>query len=238
MFLLPEVHAPPLPRPGLRGIIRLRELVLAAIDLRVCLGLPPATAELGELIDLLSARERDHVSWLTELEAATREGREFTLATDPHKCAFGRWFDGFQTDNAVLRAELARFASPHARVHALASEVEAMKSRGKLDEAMAHIASARRGVLAELMQLFASTRDVVRREHREIGVAVDLSGHRAALVVDSAEVVAELDEIPREHDPIASGTIRGGLVSRMARWRGRPQPVLLLELEALGSAAE
>jgi purine-binding chemotaxis protein CheW len=237
MFVLPEVHAPPLRRQGLRGLIRLRELVLATVDLRVCLGLPPATVELEELVDLLSAREHDHVNWLEELDSSTREGRPFTLATDPRKCAFGRWYESFQTDNAVLRSELARIQAPHARVHALAAEVEALKQTGAKDEAIRRIGAARHGVLAEVVQLFASIREVVRQEHREIGVSVDLSGQRAALIVDTAEVVTELEEIPREEDPVGSGLIDRGVVGRMARWRGRPQPVLVLDLEALRAAA-
>jgi purine-binding chemotaxis protein CheW len=237
MFVLPEVHAPPNRAPAVRGLLRLRESVLPVIDLRVCLGLASSTVELEKLIELLAMREKDHLDWIDELERSTREARAFTLARDPHQCKFGVWYDAFRTDNGVLRTELARFGEPHARIHALAQEVEGLKATGRTDDALAVVDGARVGVLGELRATFASVGDVMRREHREVGVTVLLGSQRVVMVVDAAEVVAELDDVAEHDDPIRGDALRTPVVSRLLRWKGSPRPVLLLDLATLGQTA-
>lgn len=237
MFVLPEVHAPPNRPPAVRGLLRLRDHVLPVIDLRVCLGLESSTDELERLVALLTARERDHLDWLDELEKSTHEARAFTLSADPRKCAFGLWYDAFRTDNGVLRTELARFGEPHARIHALARQVEGLKAGGRTRDALVLVDRARVGVLAELRAVFASVREVIRREHREVGVTVQIGAQRVVIVVDAAEVVAELEEVAERDDPVRGGALRTPVVSRLLRWKGSPRPALLLDLAVLGRAA-
>jgi len=233
IFLLGEVRVPPGCAPHQRGVAVLRGDVLPAIDLRVCLGHPSAPAETEALVRLLGEREEDHRRWLAELEACVRERRAFGLATDPRKCKFGQWFYAFRTDDAVLRGELARFEEPHARIHALAADVLALEPA----EALARIEGARRGLLAALLELFASARRAVQEAHREVGVTVEVAGRRSVLVVDRAEAVADLEQIPAEDDPVAGGALRVDLVRRLARWRASAAPVLLLDVDHLDALA-
>jgi purine-binding chemotaxis protein CheW len=235
IFVLGEVSVPPRCPPHQRGVALLRGSTLPAIDLRVCLGHVSARSETDDLLTLLSEREEDHRRWLTELEASVQEKRPFGLATDPRKCRFGQWYYAFKADDPVLRGELARFEQPHAEIHALAIEVEALKAEGRGDEALARIAAARTGVLAALVTLFEIARQAMRGALKEVGVTVELAGHRSVLVVDRAEAVADLDAIPEGDDPLAAGALRVDLVSRLARWRGSTAPVLLLDVERLGA---
>lgn len=97
------------------------------------------------------------------------------LATDPRRCKFGQWYYAFQTEDPVLRSELARFEEPHARVHALAIQVAGLREAGRTAEARALVAEARQGLL------------------------------------------------------------KSGLVRSLGRWKGSPQPVLVLDLPRLSS---
>lgn len=63
--------------------------MIPMIDLRKRLGMTSAAAENNQFCALMDQRRQDHVNWLNELEASTRERREFKLTTGPHKCAFG-----------------------------------------------------------------------------------------------------------------------------------------------------
>lgn len=239
MFVLSDVRKPPGLPAYQRGVARLRGAALPAVDLRVCLGHPSAEAELADLLQLLRDREQDHRSWLAELDASVREKRPFKLATDPHRCKFGLWYYAFKTDDAVLRGELSRFEQPHAEIHGLAVEVEALKARGDHEGALQVVERGRRGQLALLIELFERTRKVIQEQQREVGVLVRLAGRAAVLVVDRAEAVAELEELGAADDPLATGALRVDLVPRLARWRGSAQPVLVLDLErvaALGGA--
>jgi purine-binding chemotaxis protein CheW len=81
-----------------RGVVNLRGRVLPAVDTRVLLGMKSARAEAEQLVDMLKQREEEHRRWITELEASIRECRDFHLATDPTKCAFGKRFYPFKAD--------------------------------------------------------------------------------------------------------------------------------------------
>lgn len=239
MFVLPVVRRPPGVPDHQRGVVSLRGMVLPAVDLRVCLGFVSAARELDDLVKLLEAREQDHRNWLAELERSLVERRPFGLATDPRKCKFGQWYYAFKTDDAVLRGELARFEQPHAEIHALALEVEALRLRGDRDGAQRVVERGRQLQLAQLVVIFEQARRALAEQQKEVGVLVRLDGRAAVLVVDRAEAVVELEPIEAADDPLAAGSLRVDLVPRLARWRGAAQPVLVLDLErvaALGAA--
>ena len=50
-----------------------------------------------KLIQLFTEKEKDHHDWLNALEESIVDGVPFTKAKDPHQCAFGKWYDKFQT---------------------------------------------------------------------------------------------------------------------------------------------
>jgi purine-binding chemotaxis protein CheW len=235
MFVLTDVRRPPGVPPHQRGVARLRGSVLPAVDLRICLGHVSADREVADLVQMLRDREQDHRNWLAELDASVRERRPFKLATDPHQCKFGQWYDTYRTEDAVLRGELSRFEQPHAEIHALAIEVEALKASGDHAGAQRVVDGAREGQLAALVALFARTRQAVVEQQKEVGVLVRLAGRAAILVVDRAEAVAELEDIEEADDPLAGGALRVDLVPRLARWRGASQPVLVLDLERVAA---
>lgn len=238
MFVLPPVRRPPGCPPWQRGLVSLRGAVLPAIDLRVRLGLPTAEDELLAFERMLADREQDHRHWLAELERSVREDRPFGLATDPRRCKFGQWYYAFKTEDPVLRSELGRFEEPHARIHALALEVGALRGAGRAAEAQALVEAARQGLLAELIALFASTRATLRAEHKEIGVWIQAGACRAVLIVDRADAVAELEPFEPGDDPVRDGVLESGLVRSLGRWKGTPQPILVLDLpRLLGSVA-
>lgn len=235
MFVLPQTHRLPGAPPHHRGLAKLRGTALQAIDLRVCLGLESASVELESLLALLCEREQDHVNWLAELEASVRENRAFELATDPRKCKFGQWYYAFQTDDAVLRAELGKIEQPHAEIHALAAKVEALKAGGKHEEALQSLERARTGLLQDLLRMCKSIQRAVREQQREIGVTTLLGDQRTVLVVDRAEAVADLEQFADADDPLVSGELKADLVQRLARWSGAKAPVLLLDLDRIAS---
>ncbi len=237
MFVLPEVRRPPGSPPWQRGLVSLRGAVLPALDLRLRLGLPAAHEELLALERMLAEREQDHRDWLAELGRSVEANRPFGLATDPRRCRFGQWYYAFQTEDPVLRSELARFEEPHARIHALALEVERLRQAGRTAEARGLVAEARDGVLAQLIGLFEGARATLRAEHKEIGVWTRVGSRRAVLIVDRADAVAELEPFEAGDDPVREGVLRSGLVRSLGRWKGTPQPVLVLDLARLSSLA-
>jgi purine-binding chemotaxis protein CheW len=233
MFVLSTVSRPPRPREHWRGVLLLRERALEVLDTRERLGLTRAAAEVDALVELLHAREQDHRKWLAELGASVREDRPFQLALDPTKCAFGKWYYAYRAPTAVLRQQLEKFEAPHAEIHALAGTVAALRAAGRDADALTLIRRAEEGTLAQLVQLFEATRGVVRAEHREIAVVVEHRGRTAVMAVDGAEAVTRLEVIGDEADPLADAGVQRRLFTGVARWRERPAPVFLVDLDRM-----
>jgi chemotaxis signal transduction protein len=192
MVSTPEVRSIPHPPPGVRGLINLRASVLPLFDLRSCFGMATQRDESLAFVAMLEQRKQDHKRWLDELAASVREGRAFTLTTDPHACAFGRWYDTYKTDNLMLDTVLRRFDEPHKRVHALGADVVGLVEAGKQAEALAQIDIARNGVLSQMMTLFDAAEEIIGAANREISVVVSNAGKSCAVAVDAIESVERL----------------------------------------------
>lgn len=111
------IEVTPVPRmpARMRGVFNWRGRIVPCIDLRRRLGLPAAEEEIEELVGIITARAADHLEWMEELFRSVEERRPFTKTTDPHACAFGRWYDNFRTDNLVVSALRRKMDAPRTR---------------------------------------------------------------------------------------------------------------------------
>lgn len=210
MVRLPRLSQVPHSQEHVRGVMTLRGEAIEVFDLRRVVGLPTLRAETEELLEMLAAREEDHRRWLAELERSVRERVPFGLATDPHKCAFGRWYDAFETDNAMLLRYLPKFDEPHQRIHALAREVDELVRAGDADRAIARIEATRGRELAEMIALFRGLRDVLGGDRREI-VLVLRHPDTGASVAYSVDIVESVHEAQALDDERASGATPEGI---------------------------
>lgn len=213
--------------PWVRGVMNLRGKVIPVIDLRLRLGLPSVASETKGFCELMAQREQDHRKWLAELEASVRERRPFTLTTDPHKCAFGRWYDTYKAEDGWVAALLRRFNEPHQRIHQLGVEVEALKAAGQHADALALMDRSREKGLHLMIALFAELKVLAAEATRETLAVLSIGGAIAGATVDAAIGVEKLTQL--EALPVGGGD----LVSRMGHRTGQQQPVMLLECEDL-----
>lgn len=233
LVIKPHITVLPETRAGVLGVINIRGRVLPVIDLRTRLGMNPASEENESFRALMDQRRQDHVNWLHELENSTRERREFKLATDPHQCAFGRWYDNYKPENVWIGALLRRFGSPHQEIHRTAVQVLALRREGQFDEAMAFIESVRGGVLAEMIKLFESLQELIRESYQQIVVVLETEQHTFGVSVDEAVAVEKFE---RENLlPMPLGAERG--VAAQCGRREKSELVLMLATERLLSAA-
>jgi len=193
LVMKPQITMVPDAPEYVRGVMNLRGRVVTVVDLRKRLGMTPASEEVESFCALMAQRRQDHVNWLTELEASVRERREFKLATDSHKCAFGRWYDTYKPDNVWIGALLGRFAEPHRRVHSTAGEVLAFESREDWEGALGLIEHTRSGELATMIGLFANLQDLIRESRQEIAVVLETGNRLFAVLVDEAVAVEKFE---------------------------------------------
>jgi len=197
VYLTKTVTVPGTP-DYIRGMMNVREGVVKCIDLRRMLGLPSIVDEIHDFESMMDKRKQDHVNWLSELETSVKEHRDFTLTTDPHACAFGKWYDSFTTDNVVLKSLLTRFEAPHKKIHRIAITVREFESKEKFTEATAVIEKTRNRQLSEMIKLFDSVKKAYAHGRQETVIILDHKGTSVGIIVD--EVVSVEAIVPDDID--------------------------------------
>ncbi len=228
-------------KPPWAGVFKHRECVLPVLDTRTLLGFPSFDEEIDELRAMLAAREQDHVDWLTELKRCCETGQEFTKATDPHECVFGKWYDqlrGSPTrmealtgDDPSLAMMIESFDAPHKAIHGIAQQALELAGSGQVEEAQALIAETWEGELGRMRELFQSLIEGIVARRKSRFVVMEISGHRVALVVDTVKSLVTVDE--SEIKPIEAGE-RGEDCLRGVYLFKDLGPVMILDVDAIG----
>ncbi|MFZ5929371.1 MAG: chemotaxis protein CheW [Acidobacteriota bacterium] len=238
LVIQPDVTPVPRMPDYIRGVMNWRGKIIPNIDLRLRLGMPSARGELNELAGLITAHAADHMAWIEELENSLSGRRPFTLTTDPHACAFGRWYDNYRTGNLTIDALLRKMDAPHKAVHAIAVQVEALKEQGRFEEAKRLVDSTRETTLSRLLDLFTGFEQAIEENHSPVAIILNTSGALAALTVDRVEAVEAID--PSTIEPLADSGVesRSSLIRFIAR-RGKDAGLvgLIDESQILESAA-
>ncbi|MGE0385544.1 MAG: CZB domain-containing protein [Gammaproteobacteria bacterium] len=188
-----EIHRTPIRDTGLLGMVSNAGAYVPAYDLAALLGLKSAQISARELIDSLAQRETEHVDWIAALKHSIVTGEAFGKATDPHLCAFGRWYDSFTTNDEELREILAQFDEPHRRIHGLAGSLLEKRDRQGVDAAVEDLRIEEITTLTGLRKLFEMARDHLQGVLRPVNMLVAGDDGRPcmALVVDALETVEE-----------------------------------------------
>lgn len=178
----------------IRGVVNLRGTIVPLIDLRIRLGMTSFLTEVEEFCSLMDQREQDHRRWLQELEDSVQEKRQFTLATDPHKCAFGKWYDSYKPTSYTLASLLKQFEAPHRVIHGISEKVSALEKKGDTEGARKIIKECHENELALMITLFAQVKDHYRTQNREAALVLEHQRKLVAVAVDSIESVEHFEE--------------------------------------------
>ncbi len=191
IFLLENIITMPDMPYYMRGVVNLRGKIVPIIDTRKFYGLPTVKEEIKELKKVMEVRKQDHINWLNELEASVIEDRDFKLTTDPHVCAFGKWYDSFKTNDMVLNYLLKKFDTPHKQVHAVGTEVRKLVDQGKHDKAFDVINKAKQRELKKMINLLNSFCNEYSETKRELVIAIEdpKEDREIGLIVDKVIAV-------------------------------------------------
>lgn len=233
MVVMPEIAMIPQAPPYARGVINLRGQVMPLIDLRIRMGMTSAVEESESFCRLMNQRASDHQNWLQELEDSVRERREFKLTTDPHQCAFGRWYDSYRAENPWIAGLLKKFDDPHQRIHQVGLEVQQLAARSQYDQASDLIDANRARVLSVMLKLFGELAALIRETRRETAIVLTASGKTFAASVDAAVAVEKLVPASVGELPPGTSVAVGGVVRTFGRRAKNDEIVLIIDTQRL-----
>ncbi len=239
----PKVVAVPRLPAHVMGVINLRGMIIPLFDLRTRLGFTSCADERLAMVAMLKEREQDHLNWLAALEAAVDEGREFNLATDPHKCAFGKWYYAYNSHTSISRcldveSLFKKFEEPHNKIHGVAEQALALAGSGDMEAARDLINLTRDTVLAEMIKIFKESYQVLAEARRELVMVIGSNQHPAALTVDTVEAV---ERVTRAEGVSATELGMGAddpMISAVGKRGGDQSLVLLLDVSEFYEQAQ
>lgn len=209
----------PIPNRPNVNLLSHRGIVVPLMDLRSALGLKTQAQVIEDAAQMLRDREQDHLDWLAALERSIQTGEKFTKARDPHKCAFGKWYDSLVSDSKSLdafcsgseamRTIFSKFDMPHQKFHAVADDVLALAEKGMKIEARQALDRAKATVVAELLSLLQSARETLaNRRPTMVLMSAETDGKReeAGLLVDRIIAVTEHEDSQPWPDGITPDT--------------------------------
>ena len=194
---LPAITKVPFAPDFIRGQINDSGFILPVIDLRKRLGFPTILEDRREFAAVLDARRQDHENWLDKLYAGVSAGRVPDIQRNPHKCAFGIWYDKFETDDFNLKGIMSQFDKPHKEIHDLARQATNLIKEGKVEEAKDLITKARQTTFVKMLNLFMSAAIQIYHVH-EFGVVVKASNGNSVLAVDKVIGLKDVDGVVDE----------------------------------------
>lgn len=194
---LPEITPLPKAPNEVRGVINFRGRLIELLDTRRILGTKSITDEIEDFIAMMDQRYQDHMNWLNTLETTVKNDAEFTLTTDPHKCAFGKWYDSYSTKNTniMFLSIFAKFDKPHKEIHEIAIKAKELIFSGNKQAAIDLIESTRNTKLKEMLCLFDDLKDAYKNSRKEIVVVIGEDESKCiGLSVDQITAIEHLSE--------------------------------------------
>lgn len=221
--------------PSVKGIIKMRNDIITLIDLRMLLGIESLDEEEKRFDDMLEQRKQDHIHWVDELHRCLKEEETFKLATDPHKCAFGKWYDTFKTDNQSVMFHLKKIDEPHKKLHATAEKTFACPrdcENCTRDECQrVHLDRCSNEYMPQVLALLDEAKGVFQESYRRMCVVISYGGVLRGLLVDGVDAVQKLTVISDSSDIYKNNEI--ALVSHIAQSQTTGEQILMLDIDAI-----
>lgn len=199
MTLPSEIISMPKAPAHIRGVFELRGEIIPLVDLRVLFGMKSLLTEYHEFVDMLEQRRQDHIHWVEELKASAAEKRPFTLATNPHECAFGKWYYNFQSDLHSVNHHLRKIEEPHKKLHEAAIEVqncqqncESCERKECLKEIFKRLSE---DYVPKILSLLEEAKEAFKDDYREMVVVVKKNNQKFGVITDEIVSVENLENV-------------------------------------------
>lgn len=198
---LPNVTPLPKVPPEVRGVINFRGKLIQLVDTRKVLNLKTITDEINDFHNMIDQRYNDHLNWINTLQDTVKNNTDFTLTTDPHKCAFGKWYDSYNSKNTniMFLSTFSKFDKPHKAIHQIGITARQLIDRGDKQAAVNLIESTKNTELKQMLGLFEEIKEAYKESRKEIVMVVGENEENCVgLSVDQIVAIEHLSEIDED----------------------------------------
>lgn len=194
-----EIVPIPNSKNWVKGLMKYRDNVIKVIDLREKLGIISAMDEKNQFEEMMNQRKEDHIKWVDILEDSIKQKKKFPLTTDPHKCAFGRWYDSYQSDNYRVNHELSKINDPHVKLHEtaiiaenLANQYQGQELELKQEELMRNLRNTH---MSSVLKLIDNAKNVMLENFKGMIINLEVNDQLIGLIIDDIIAVSQLSNI-------------------------------------------
>ena len=197
---VPKITPLPSQSPAARGIIDFRTKSVQLYDSRLLLMGKSIAQEIKEFEEMLEQRFKDHINWIETLETCIRDDEEFTLNTDPYKCAFGDWYynSEHKSNNIMFLSAFSRIDEPHKEVHKLGVNALNFAKTGKKEEALNLVKSIKANELPHMKNLFNELKDAYKDGMKETVIVMGYGENLMAMAVDQIKAIEHLHDFDEQ----------------------------------------
>jgi purine-binding chemotaxis protein CheW len=179
-------------QPYCRGVVLFNGQSIPVFDMRGMFGIGNYAEELH---NFMMQRIQDHEEWVAALEDHVASGVPFDKTTDPHQCAFGKWYDNFETDNSYLGMYLKSVDKPHKDIHETGEMVLRLMKEGKTGEAREAIQEMKATSFAKTKEILSGAAAVYEEGAREMLIIISTGGETRGIIVDSINSIKRLEDM-------------------------------------------
>ncbi len=178
-----------------RGLVKVREEVCPLLDMRKLFHFLSLDEETANFRRMMEQRKQDHIKWIDTLEQCVKTGEKFTLATDPHKCAFGMWYDKFISDNHSAGFHIKKVEEPHRLLHESAPLIISFAEQGDMKNAERLLKKARNEYVPKILSIIDESENAYRSTFRENVVFLSDGEQMLGLLVDEVLAVDKVEPV-------------------------------------------
>ncbi|MDE5993248.1 MAG: CZB domain-containing protein, partial [Oscillospiraceae bacterium] len=181
------------------GLVECRGEVYPLLNMRKTFHFSSIEEESEAFGKMIEQRKSDHIRWIETFERCFKSKEKFELAVDPHKCAFGRWYDQFMESTHTITFHIKKIEEPHRLLHETAAHIISAMNRGDDKTAETLFKKLKNEYYPRVISILNDVKSIYSSTYRETVVVLSDEKQKLGLLVD--EVLA-VDKV----EPVIGGT--------------------------------
>ncbi|MDE6763467.1 MAG: chemotaxis protein CheW [Oscillospiraceae bacterium] len=190
------------------GLVERRGEVYPLLNMRKVFYFPSVDDETEKFVNMIEQRKNDHIRWIETFERCYNTKEKFNLAVDPHKCAFGIWYDQFSKGTHSITFHIKKIEEPHKLLHETAALIINAMNKGEEKKAEILFKKLKNEYYPRVIAVLDEVKSVYRSTYRETVVVLADEEQKLGLLVDEVLAVDKVEPV------VGGGTMNLLLQSR------------------------